>query len=121
MKKEHQVKIDISKIKMAIQAGIPLSITTYTLPHEMEVYMGDVLTAFLNELNQGQMVEYLNYCLEELINNAKKANTKRVYFEDKHLDITKQHDYDVGMQNFKSDMLNNLKFYLSEQKKRGCT
>src|SRR5574344_288727 len=119
MKKEHQVKIDISKIKMAIQAGIPLSITTYTLPHEMEVYMGDVLTAFLNELNQGQMVEYLNYCLEELINNAKKANTKRVYFEDKHLDITKQHDYDVGMQNFKSDMLNNLKFYLSEKKKEG--
>src|SRR5574344_1894589 len=119
MKKEHQVKIDISKIKMAIQAGIPLSITTYTLPHEMEVYMGDVLTAFLNELNQGQMVEYLNYCLEELINNAKKANTKRVYFEDKHLDISKQHDYEVGMQNFKSDTLNNLKYYLSRQKKEG--
>lgn len=119
MSQGHKVTIDLSKIRMAIQAGIPLSITTYTLPHEMEVYMGDVLTAFLNELNQGQMVEYLNYCLEELINNAKKANTKRVYFEDKHLDISKQHDYEVGMQNFKSDTLNNLKYYLSRQKKEG--
>ena len=91
MAQASKVAIDVNKIKMAIQAGIPLSITTYTLPHEMEIYMKDVLTAFLNELNQEQMVEYLNYCLEELINNAKKANTKRVYFEDKHLDITKQH------------------------------
>jgi len=119
MAQASKVAIDVNKIKMAIQAGIPLSITTYTLPHEMEIYMKDVLTAFLNELNQEQMVEYLNYCLEELINNAKKANTKRVYFEDKHLDITKQHDYEIGMQNFKEDTMNNLKYYLSQQKKEG--
>jgi len=119
MAQASKVAIDVNKIKMAIQAGIPLSITTYTLPHEMEIYMKGVLTAFLNELNQEQMVEYLNYCLEELINNAKKANTKRVYFEDKHLDITKQHDYEIGMQNFKEDTMNNLKYYLSQQKKEG--
>ena len=114
-----KVTIDVTKIKMAIQAGIPLSITTYTLPHEMEMYMKDVLTAFLTELNQEQMVEYLTYCLEELINNAKKANTKRVYFEDKHLDINNLHDYEVGMQSFKEDTMNNIKYYLSQQKKEG--
>ena len=27
-----KITVDISKIKMAIRAGIPLSITTYTLP-----------------------------------------------------------------------------------------
>ncbi|MFA6938493.1 MAG: HDOD domain-containing protein, partial [Treponema sp.] len=119
MTKKDEITIDTSKIKMAIQAGIPLSITTYTLPHKMEMYMDEVLTAFLNELNQNQMVEYLTYCLEELMNNAKKANTKRVYFEDKKLDITNQHDYEVGMQDFKANTMNNLKYYLSQQKAEG--
>ena len=41
-----KVSLDISKIKMAIRAGIPLSITTYTLPREMTEYMEEVLTAF---------------------------------------------------------------------------
>src|SRR5574344_2296960 len=114
-----KMSVDADKIKMAIRSGIPLSITTYTLPHEMEIYMGDVLTAFLTELNQQQMIEYLSYCLNELITNAKKANTKRVYFQEKHLDITDASDYDRGMKNFKTDTLNNIKYYLQEQKKAG--
>lgn len=112
-----KITLDVSKIKMAIQAGIPLSITTYTLPYEMEEYMGKVLSAFLEELNQQQMIEYLSYCLNELITNAKKANTKRVYFEEKHLHITDASDYDCGMKNFKTDTLNNIKYYLQQQKK----
>lgn len=114
-----KITLDVSKIKMAIQAGIPLSITTYTLPYEMEEYMGKVLSAFLEELNQQQMIEYLSYCLNELITNAKKANTKRVYFEEKHLHITDASDYDCGMKNFKTDTLNNIKYYLQQQKKAG--
>ncbi len=85
MQPTKKVTLDISKIKMAIRAGIPLSITTYTLPHEMEMYMEDVLTAFLQEMEQPQMIEYLKYCLNELITNAKKANTKRIYFKEKKL------------------------------------
>ena len=85
MKDEKKVNIDVQKIQKAIHTGIPLSITTYTLPHEMEVYMGDVLTAFLSELNQFHMIEFLTYSLKELVTNAKKANTKRVYFKEKCL------------------------------------
>lgn len=114
-----RIEVDTAKIKKAINSGIPLTITTYTLPHEMEVYMGDVLTTFLNELDQAQMVEYLNYCLNELITNAKKANTKRVYFKQKNLDITDPKDYEEGIKNFKEDTLNNINYYLSLQKKAG--
>lgn len=114
-----KMSVDASKIKMAIRSGIPLSITTYTLPHEMEVYMGDVLTAFLTELNQQHMIQYLSYCLNELITNAKKANTKRVYFKEKGLDITNEADYAEGMKNFKEDTLNNIKYYLQKQKEAG--
>ena len=87
MQSDKEVSLDVSKIRMAIRAGIPLSITTYTLPREMSVYMEEVLTAFLTELNQTQMIEYLKYCLGELVSNAKKANTKRLYFKEKGLDI----------------------------------
>ncbi len=111
--------LDSSKIKKAIQVGIPISITTYTLPHEMELYMAEVLTSFMKELNQENMIEYLIYCLNELVTNAKKANTKRVYFKEKGLDIHNQEDYAIGMKNFKAETLDNIKHYLQLQKQQG--
>ncbi|MCH5290569.1 MAG: HDOD domain-containing protein [Treponema sp.] len=114
-----KAKVDISKIHMAIRSGIPLTITTYTLPHEMELYISDVLRAFLRELHQPQMEDYLDYCLKELMNNAKKANTKRVYFEERCLDITRKPDYDIGMKDFKQETLSNIKYYLQQQRRRG--
>ena len=44
-----RIEVDKAKITKAINSGIPLTISTYTLPHEMEVYMSDVLTLFLKE------------------------------------------------------------------------
>lgn len=112
-------QVDISKIRMAVQTGIPLSITTYTLPHDMEMYINQVVTAFFNELGQEQMVEYLIYSLGELITNSKKANTKRIYFRDKNLNIFDSDDYEEGMKDFKTVTLNNINYYLQEQKNAG--
>ena len=39
--------VDTEKIRKAALSGIPLSITTYTLSHEMEMYISDVLESFL--------------------------------------------------------------------------
>lgn len=114
-----KIIVDETKIKLAIQNGIPLTITTYTLPHEMEQYIGDVLKSFLLQLNQRQMIETLSYCIKELVNNAKKANTKRVYFIDKGLDINNRADYGIGMKTFKKDTLNNINYYLDQQRKLG--
>lgn len=119
MPAEKKIELDLSKVKMAIRAGIPLSITTYTLPHEMEVYMDSVLRAFLEELNQNQMIEYLTYCLNELVTNSKKANTKRIFFKEKNLNIFDKTDYETGMQSFKMETLNNIKYYLKLQKSAG--
>lgn len=114
-----KVEVDRQKIKTAIKAGIPLSLTTYTIPHEMEVYMDDILRVFLEELNQMQMCEQLTYCMNELMTNAKKANTKRIYFKTKNLKITEKSDYEIGMKTFKSEMLDNIEYYLGLQKKAG--
>ena len=87
MQKIKRINVDTEKVRMAIQTGIPLTITTYTLPPEMEDYITDVLSVFLAQLNQEHMTDSLVYCVKELVNNAKKANTKRVYFVDKKLDL----------------------------------
>lgn len=119
MASSDKVQVDIAKIRTAIQSGIPLTISTYTLPHEMELYIDDVLKVFLEELNQSKMYDYLSYCLKELINNAKKANTKRVYFEEKNLNINDPADYEEGLKTFKHDTLENIKHYLQMQKDEG--
>lgn len=116
---QKRIKVDENKIKTAIQAGIPLTITTYTLPQEMLVYIEDVLQIFLKELNQLHMFEGLSYSIKELVNNAKKANTKRIYFAQKKMDLMDKDQYDEGMKNFKTDTLNNLRYYMDLQRKAG--
>ena len=116
---DRKISVDTEKIKRAISSGLPLTIITYTLPHDMEMYMGEILEAFLKELGQSQMVQYLTYCQQELITNAKKANTKRIYFTEKKLDINNEDDYHEGMKDFKRITLNNIAYYLEKQKRAG--
>ena len=117
--KSKKVSLDTSKVKMAIRSGIPLSITTYTLPREMSEYMEEVLVSFLSELGQEHMGTYLRYCLNELVTNAKKANTKRIYFREKNLDLFDDAEYEIGMKTFKEETLTNIRHYLAMQKLTG--
>lgn len=111
--------IDLEKIKTAVKLHTPLEITTYTIPHNMELYIRDVMSTFLKECNQQHMEKYLNFCLGELLTNAKKANTKRIYFKEKNLDIFNPQDYKSGMKTFKEDTLNDIDYYLTKQKEEG--
>jgi putative nucleotidyltransferase with HDIG domain len=114
-----ELKVDLNKIKQVIQSGLPYTITTYALPHEVEVYMGEVLAAFLKLSNKENFKDYLTYCVQELVVNAKKANTKRVYFAEKGLRIDVLDDYKQGMRTFKKDTIENIGHYLALQKERG--
>ncbi len=119
MSENKVVKINENKIKKAIECEIPLLITTFTLPHEMELYINEVVSCFLRELNQEYMIQYVLYCVSELTSNAKKANTKRVYFQEKKLDINDEAQYNLGMKNFKQETLENINHYLLLQKEQG--
>ena len=119
MPEQGKMTIDVEKVRMAIRVGIPISITTYTLSKEMEAFMNDTLFVFLSELEQEHMTEFLSYSLNELTTNAKKANTKRIYFKEKKLDLLNPADYAEGMKNFKNDTLSNINYYLHLQKEAG--
>jgi putative nucleotidyltransferase with HDIG domain len=112
-------QIDQSQVLRAARNSIPLTIKSYTLPHETEIYLEEILGIFLRDLGQEQLKDPLAYCLRELAINAKKANTKRVYFEERDLRIGDDADYQVGMRTFKNDTLDNIDHYLELQKQKG--
>ncbi len=116
---EEHLQIDREKIRTSVSLQLPLEITSYTLPRNTEAYIRTVMETFLDECHQEHLKEYLNFCLSELLTNAKKANTKRVYFKEKNLDINNREDYEKGMENFKMDTLTNIDHYLELQKKAG--
>jgi putative nucleotidyltransferase with HDIG domain len=114
-----ELVVDESKIKKAIQSGLPLTITTYTLPKEIEIYIEQVIEAFLRQVDELKLRDYIVYCVQELIVNAKKANTKRVFFTERGLDINKPEDYTTGMASFKEETYGNIAHYLQLQKEKG--
>jgi len=112
-------QIDVEQIKRAAQNAIPLTFKTFTLPHETEEYLEEVLIALLAELGNVEIKDQLAYCLRELAVNAKKANTKRAYFHEKNLDLNNPADYALGMKTFKEHTLENIQHYLQMQKEQG--
>ena len=112
-------EIDLAQIKRAAHNSVPLTFKTYTMPHETEIYLDKILESFLLELGQEKLKEPLSYCLRELAVNAKKANTKRVYFLEKGLDLNNERDYESGMKTFKAETFDNIQHYLQKQKELG--
>ncbi len=113
------MKLDKSTIVQAARNSAPLTIKTYTLPHDTEEELEGILEVFLNEMGQESIKDALYYCLRELAVNAKKANTKRVFFKERELDLSDDAHYAEGMIAFKRETLDNIDYYLQKQKEAG--
>lgn len=109
--------IDRNKVVHAARHGIPLVVKTHTLPPQTEAELDDILGIFLEELGQQAVKDRVSYCLRELTGNAKKANTKRVYFQQQGLNLEDPGDYERGMRSFKADTIDNIDNYLTLQEK----
>ena len=68
---EERLEVDREKIKNAIRLQMPIEITSYTIPRNMEVYILSVLKIFLEECHQEHMQDALYFCIVELLTNAK--------------------------------------------------
>jgi len=116
-----KMNIDQKKVVHAARNGIPLVIVTHTLPPQTEADLEEILSLFLDELGQAALKDHLSYCLRELTGNAKKANTKRVYFEERGLDLENPEQYERGMKTFKVDTLGDITRYLEIQEQRNLS
>jgi len=112
-------EVDTDKVRRALQTAVPLVIKLYSIPHETELYLERILEAFLAELGQEKLKDRLAYCMREIALNAQKANTKRIYFNEKGLNINDRDDYESGMQHFKDETLENINYFLQKQKEHG--
>ena len=112
-------QIDVAQINKAIVSSVPVTIKSFKLPHETEMYLEEILGVYLNKFGQGELKDRIAYCMRELAVNAKKANTKRVYFSEKNLDIENPEDYAAGMESFKQETLDNINYWLDKQQEAG--
>ena len=111
--------IDIAEIQKAALRSLPLTFHLTSLPHESHAVLDRILEAYLVELGQEQLLEPLSYCLKELIVNAQKANTKRLFFQERGLDITNEADYERGMATFRAETAKQASHWLGLLRKRG--
>jgi HD-like signal output (HDOD) protein len=115
------MNIDRRKVLHAARNSIPLVVVTHTLPAQTQTELEDILLLFSNELGQASLHDPLTYCLRELTGNAKKANTKRVYFEERGLRLDDPEHYEKGMRSFKVDTLSDINRYLALQQQKNLT
>ena len=107
---------EISYIKKAVKDRQPIDFFCYTLTPDQKIRFQKILAIFLEECNQMYLYNYLTYCLFELLDNGSKANAKRIFYQEHHLDINNEDDYKNGMKTFKETLLENTLHYQEKLK-----
>ncbi len=107
---------EIFYIKKAVKDRQPIDFFCYTLTPDQKIRFQKILAIFLEECNQMYLYNYLTYCLFELLDNGSKANAKRIFFQEHHLDINNEDDYKNGMKTFKETLLENTLHYQEKLK-----
>ncbi len=107
------------KIRQAIETRKVLTLTTYSYRSDERDYIDTILDGYLEKAGREDLKNQLSYCIHELAGNAKKANTKRVYFLERGLNIENETEYYVGMNNFKEETIGNIDHYIIKLRKHG--
>ncbi len=107
---------DIQSIRDAVRERRPVNFYCYTLTLEQKQRFQNILNVFLEECGESYLFNCLSYCLFELLDNASKANAKRIYFKEHNLNIDNEQDYKNGMKEFKESLDENTLHYESELK-----
>jgi anti-anti-sigma factor len=103
----------------AIEQSKTLTVRTFTyLPGE-RLHIDRILSVFLKAVDMAPLGNNLSYCIHELAGNAKRANTKRLYFRERQLDILDDRDYAAGMEGFKQEMVGRFDHYLARLRECG--
>jgi len=80
-------------------------------------FISSIITKILSRNNLVYLQDTIITILREIIVNAVKANSKRLYFTVQNLDILDKEAYDQGMEGFKNFIIKNQEFVEDELKK----
>ncbi len=70
-------------------------------------YIFATLNHISNKLQKSYLSEYVFVILKEMLINSIRACAKRHYFKINHLDINSEKDYEIGIENFKDEVILN--------------
>ena len=101
------------QLLLAQEGQKPLLIKTYTFLPNAQRYVDRLLQVFLDEIGVSSLFDTLSFCIRELVVNAKKANTKRVFFKRSGLNPDNPEQYLLGMESFKRETLGQQELYWS--------
>ena len=114
VQEENVSEEEILSIRKAVENRQPVDFYCYTLTLEQKKRFQSILNIFLDACHESYLFNCLSYCLFELLDNASKANAKRIFFQEQNLNINDAADYQNGMKNFKSNLSDNKEHYKEE-------
>ena len=111
--------LDIRRVIDSIERYEPVDLTAYKVPASSIAGIGKILELYLRKIKLQNYYFQFFYALRELIENAKKANLKRVYFKQNNLDLNNPEHYEQGMQSFKGEVYSRISEYENLLKESG--
>ncbi len=94
-----------SHLTTRVEKGEPVSLTFHHLSDGTLKFLNSFLTKVLSRDDKIYLQNTIITILREMIVNAVKANTKRVFFKKQNLDIYNSDDYAIGMDAFKEFLI----------------
>jgi putative nucleotidyltransferase with HDIG domain len=79
--------------------------------NETLVFISNLLKMILRSVNKEEINDPMDYCVKEIVMNASKANSKRVYFKSLNANINDISNYNNVIKNFRNDLFGNFAKY----------
>ena len=111
--------MNTSLVEYAICESKVLTIKTVSYLSRERNYIDNVLKKYLHEIKKPHLLNQVSYCLHELAGNANRANAKRIYFDEKGLDISSPEEYARGLETFRQDTFTKIERFQAKQKRAG--
>ncbi|EMS86129.1 hypothetical protein LEP1GSC073_1007 [Leptospira noguchii str. Cascata] len=89
-------------IRLTIKNGKILSLKTHRITHSVEEHIQKAVGLILDKVTHPTLVPTVYTIIKELAINACKANQKRIFFEEKGLNLNDPSDYEKGVREYKS-------------------
>jgi len=96
------VMLDSPDLAKQFDRGEEVYISFQYLTRSIEVDVNSLLAKVLSRMDKAYLYDTFESIIRELIQNAVKANMKRVWFREKGLDIDDDNDYRKGIAKFKN-------------------
>lgn len=108
-----------SELSARLQQGDPVRLSFHYHSRDITRFINSMIIKLLANLDLLYLQGPVENILREMIVNAVKANSKRVFFQKMNMDISDDEQYRSGMENFKSFIVTEQEAIIADLKEQG--